>query len=208
MDADDMCRPDRFERQLHFLALNPDVHGVGCAMLILDGRGRPVGVRTPPETHQEICVNAPRKIDIYHATFVGRTAWWYHNPYNPKNDLSEDFELWLSTFRRSTFANLSDALYYYREFDSFQLSKYVRAKRSQARVICRKRRVCSCSAPRSVIAAGRHLLDAAIYSAAACVGLNRALVSTRSAPVDRTDAERFDGALAVIRSTDVFAERR
>lgn len=43
MDADDVAEPDRFERQMEFLAANPDVKASSCLAYYIDETGKPVG---------------------------------------------------------------------------------------------------------------------------------------------------------------------
>src|SRR5262249_37638206 len=126
------CHPDRLRRQLDFLAANPEVDGVGSGMVVVDERLQARGVRIQPSGHEEICAGAPTRFRINHASFVARRDWWRRHPYNPASRRTEDVELWLSSFERSRFANLPDTLYFYREFESFSLAKYARAKRSLA----------------------------------------------------------------------------
>ncbi len=42
MDADDIAQPDRFERQLEFLAANPDVKATSCLAYYIDETGKQV----------------------------------------------------------------------------------------------------------------------------------------------------------------------
>jgi len=128
MDADDLMHPERLERQLLFLDRHPEMDGLGCGLAILERNLHPVGCRLLPPRHEAICSRPLRGFQIAHATYLGRTAWFRNNPYNESNRGCEDWELWASTFRRSQFANLNEPLYFYRELDSFSLSKYLRKK--------------------------------------------------------------------------------
>jgi len=128
MDADDLMHPERLARQLLFLDQHRDVDGVGCGLAILDRNLSPVGCRLLPQQHDSICSRPLSGFQIAHASYLGRTGWFLNNPYNETNRGCEDWELWASSFRHSQFANLAEPLYFYRELDSFGLSKYLRKK--------------------------------------------------------------------------------
>ena len=54
IDGDDYCAPDRFEKQLSFLANNPDISVVGSNMYLIDESGNITGERKYPELHEDI----------------------------------------------------------------------------------------------------------------------------------------------------------
>jgi glycosyltransferase involved in cell wall biosynthesis len=53
-DADDVCEPDRLEKQVAYLAQRPDVHVLASQLRIIDGEGAVVGSRYYPTEHAEI----------------------------------------------------------------------------------------------------------------------------------------------------------
>lgn len=53
-DADDVCEPERLERELAFLEAHPEVDVVGSRLRIIDENGRTVGYRDYPLRHEEI----------------------------------------------------------------------------------------------------------------------------------------------------------
>jgi glycosyltransferase involved in cell wall biosynthesis len=139
MDADDILDDSRLEKQLNFLRRYPDVDIVGCGLAILDSRGQPTGLRLFGAEHATICAKPLNGIQLAHATVVGKTEWFRKHPYNEENRSCEDWELWFNSYETSCFANLHEPLYYYREFASFSISKYVDAKRRMARLQWRQR---------------------------------------------------------------------
>jgi glycosyltransferase involved in cell wall biosynthesis len=59
-DADDICEPERLEKQVSFLEQHPDVDIVASQIRIIDDAGLPVGKRHYPQQHHEI-VRAMRR---------------------------------------------------------------------------------------------------------------------------------------------------
>ncbi len=60
IDADDVCLPDRLERQRAFLAAHPEIGGVGSALEIIDEDSRRTGSRPYPCGAAEIRKLLPR----------------------------------------------------------------------------------------------------------------------------------------------------
>jgi len=136
MDADDMMHPRRLELQLAFLKRRPDIDLVGCGLLVLNREVQASGVRHFPADHKDICADALRGFHFAHPTVLGRTEWFRNHPYSVENLGCEDWQLWVTTCRESRFANLPDALYFYREYDSYSLSKYLGKKSAFAALLC------------------------------------------------------------------------
>ena len=72
MDADDLCHPQRLEKQSAFLQQNPDTDGVGCSLLILDRQIHLAGMRLFPARHEQICSRPLDGIGIAHPSFVAQ----------------------------------------------------------------------------------------------------------------------------------------
>lgn len=53
-DADDICEPDRLEKQAMLLEENPDLDVVASQLQIIDDRGSPIGMRNYPLAHDAI----------------------------------------------------------------------------------------------------------------------------------------------------------
>lgn len=115
MDADDICHPERFARQLEFMDRNPDVDLVGSSMLILDRAGRPRGLRPAPAAHDDICARPYSGFPLYHPTWLGHRLWFKRFGYAAYATRCEDQELLLRAHRVSRFANLPEHLVGYRE---------------------------------------------------------------------------------------------
>lgn len=115
MDADDICHPERFQRQLAFMAENPDVDLLGCSMVILDRAGRPRGIRRAPTGHAEICVRPYAGFPLFHPTWLGHRRWFERYRYAAGATRCEDQDLLLRAHRQSQFANLREPLLGYSE---------------------------------------------------------------------------------------------
>lgn len=115
MDADDICHPERFARQLAFMASNPEVQLLGTSMIILDQAGRPRGVRRAPADHAEICGRPHSGFPLFHPTWLGQRQWFKQFRYSADATRCEDQELLLRAHRHSVFANLVEPLLGYRE---------------------------------------------------------------------------------------------
>ena len=175
MDADDVSHPRRLERQVKYLELHPEIDVLGTGMAIIDRRGQVSGLRLLPEN-----AFAAEEPLIAHATICCRTDWIRRHPYNEDNPRCEDWELWRSAGQVAG-RNLPEPLYFYREFDSFRLRKYLgrqaRMMKSHARDAKLKRLTSS-------------MFRSAVYTGAAFIGLTDTLIARRSAPV--TQQERAE----------------
>jgi GT2 family glycosyltransferase len=115
MDADDICHPERFARQLAFMTRHPEVELVGSSMVILGGDGRVRGLRRAPARHDEICARPYSSFPLFHPTWLGQRLWFKRFGYAAHARRCEDQELLLRAHRRSRFANLPEPLLGYSE---------------------------------------------------------------------------------------------
>lgn len=116
MDADDICLPERFEKQIAFLEQHLDIDVVGANMLCFDGQGtnRKTNV---PLTDKDIKVN----FLLARANILNPTSMWRHESINPLNlkynvlPTACDYAMWIElALHQKRFANLSDVLVNYR----------------------------------------------------------------------------------------------
>jgi len=129
MDADDLCSPDRFKKQLNLLETDKKIDVVGCGMIYLGKKDKPLGRSMTVKTHDEICKEPYRTIRLCHASIIARTAWCKKYRYDETIHLGQDFNLWLRSYRESKFANIADPLYYYRLELSYNLKKQIKDRR-------------------------------------------------------------------------------
>ncbi|TIX49868.1 glycosyltransferase family 2 protein [Alteraurantiacibacter aquimixticola] len=126
MDADDVCLPDRFARQVAFLEANPDHGVVGCWSYDIDEKGEPwrIDAADHPVTHADFLHNirhgGPLLVHpavMYRADIV-RSVGGYHAAFRH----CEDLDLWLRLASVTKLANLPERLIRYRHYPE-QVSK-------------------------------------------------------------------------------------
>lgn len=110
MDSDDICLPDRFEKQLAYLEMHPECDIVGGQMTeFIDCPDNIVGRRAVPLTNDEIYDFMKSRCALNHVTVMFRKAAvlkagnyqdWFWN---------EDYYLWVRMMmNKSVFANIPD----------------------------------------------------------------------------------------------------
>ncbi len=128
MDADDLCHPERFARQLAFLNEHPDHGVVGCWNRHIDEQGREchvagadhatdhagilaaISAGQTPLSHPTACYRRDLVLSVggYHAAFRH----------------CEDLDLWLRLATRTRLANLPERLLAYRRHDAQVSSRH------------------------------------------------------------------------------------
>jgi len=115
MDADDLCVPERIERQVAFLRSRPDVGVVGSGSDLVASeetrrlRPRPVRCREPGGARFMALFATP----VTHATIMGRAAVLRAHPYgvDPDSLHTEDYELFARMISADVgFANIDEPL--------------------------------------------------------------------------------------------------
>lgn len=116
MDADDICRNDRFERQLNFLAKHPDIDVVGSWVLeFYNTHEAPVSLKRVPESHEEIIRYARKRCPFNHMTVMfKKSAVNNVGGYKPFLYF-EDYYLWVRMIlNNAKLANIPEPLVYVR----------------------------------------------------------------------------------------------
>jgi glycosyltransferase involved in cell wall biosynthesis len=117
MDGDDVCHPQRFEKQVEFFRKNPDISILGSNIRFIDARGRPgAHISSYPAGHERIKSDLLFYCEIMHPAVMMRKAdiGKHGLYYDERFAASEDFELWNRASRVVKLANLPDVLLYYR----------------------------------------------------------------------------------------------
>ena len=116
MDADDICLPERFERQAVFLDSFPDHLVVGGWIEQINAAGQPIGIIRSPLTHQEIdLAHLKGHTSICHpAAMFRKTAVLTVGCYNDEFNPAEDLDLWLRLAEIGKVANLPEIVLRYR----------------------------------------------------------------------------------------------
>jgi len=129
MDADDICFPDRFEKQLKFLRRHSDVHLCGTA-------ARTFGERKTfyrfPSDHEMI-----RSMLLFQPSLIHPSVMWRKEVFQA-NDLyyqespptAEDYELWVRGAEKVRFSNMREPLLYYRIDPGLKDGPYVQQQKS------------------------------------------------------------------------------
>ena len=145
MDADDICRPQRFERQIAFLAQHPDHGVVGSWSEDIDARSRSIQGEAfgadQPTTYDAFLA----AIDAYapllchpavmYRTEVVRAVGGYHAAFRH----CEDLDLWLRLATRTRICSIPERLLRYRRSDGqisrrFSIDQTIGGSRSRCSV--------------------------------------------------------------------------
>jgi len=137
MDADDMCSPERIQKQLELFGENPDLDVVGTGMVCLDANGFPLGRSLATPEHADICKEPYRRIMLYHPSAMAKKSWFEKNQYDEslRLGLAEDFNLFLRSYKHSKFGNVPEALLYYRLKQSWSFKRMRITRCNNARSI-------------------------------------------------------------------------
>jgi len=120
MDADDISRPQRFEKQVMFLDSNPDYVLIGGWVERMSAAGQPIGVYRSPCSHEKIDADHLRgHLSICHASTMFRPAAVIKaGCYRDEFRDAEDLDLWLRLAEIGRIANLPEVVYQYRMLSS------------------------------------------------------------------------------------------
>ncbi|MBI4437486.1 glycosyltransferase [Candidatus Uhrbacteria bacterium] len=107
MDADDIARPDRLEKQVAFLDAHMDVGLVGSAYQFIDGAGDVIGERHPPTTDRELRRALPRTNPLLHSSVMMRKELLDRvHDYDENYHRAQDYDLWMRVAPLTALANL------------------------------------------------------------------------------------------------------
>jgi glycosyltransferase involved in cell wall biosynthesis len=116
MDADDLCAPERLERQVAFLDAHPGVALVASRARWVDALGAEIGVIDTPADGETLRRRLRRGNWIVHGTVMMRAeAVRALGGYNESMERAEDYDLWLRLSERHQIAALPALLYTWRD---------------------------------------------------------------------------------------------
>lgn len=141
MDADDLMALDRIEKQLYFLLGNPDLDLVTTGLCSIDSNFNVLGFRgaeikgVDNELNFESLVFGS-KCPI-HASLLAKTSWCKRNYYSDKYQRIEDYNLWLTAYKKGDLkiGFLNEYLYYYEESNSINPSNLSLAYKNQFKLV-------------------------------------------------------------------------
>lgn len=111
MDADDVCEPSRFLRQIECLEACPEVGVLGTAVRIIDEQGRPSATFVMPLSSTDVEWSMPMLCPIAHPSVMMRADLVKREGgYSAAAVHAEDYELWHRLSRQMRVANLREPL--------------------------------------------------------------------------------------------------
>ena len=129
MDQDDICHPERFERQLAYLAAHPETDLLGTKCVTIDEGGEINGFLPFAAEHEELCRRPWTGFYIPHPTWMGPLAWFKKHGYaSPGPYFCEDQELLLRSHKESRFHVLAEPLLAYRMPGRWRWGKRLRTR--------------------------------------------------------------------------------
>jgi glycosyltransferase involved in cell wall biosynthesis len=207
MDADDLCHPERFTRQLEFLQTHPEVDVVGTSMCILDEQCQPSQKLIVAETNEAIFKNKYKGgVSIIHPTIMARAEWFRKWPYDGRDIRCEDYGLWMRSCKSTIYANIQTILYFKDEHLTFSIRKYAKSKNTAAMIIW-KHALKELGALSATCYAGKRYLDIGIYAVSIVLGFHNKLINRRYQALDRIEHKEASMAIDIITNTKVPARK-
>jgi len=117
MDADDICEPQRFEKQIRFMEKHPDTGVCGTWAKVIDSQNNISGKIINPTTPEFISISLLFTIPLVHPSVCFRASVLKQNLYDNVPH-AEDYELWRRLNDQTKMANLPEYLLQYRWHNS------------------------------------------------------------------------------------------
>ena len=116
MDADDVCQPARFEKQVYFLESHADIGLIGCGVTTIDESGNRIGDWLCPQDDVAIRWQMLFESPFAHPAVMLRRQILVANrlTYDSAFRVAQDYELWTRLLNHTKGANLSELLLEYR----------------------------------------------------------------------------------------------
>lgn len=117
MDADDIALPERFERQVEFMDIHPEVGLCGTWYRVF---GAFEELRRPPVSHEEIQLHFLHSSTLNHPSVVLRRQVLEQHRLRYREDFlfAEDYEFFARVSRYTRLANIPEVLLLYRKHDT------------------------------------------------------------------------------------------
>ena len=132
MDADDICMPERFQKQFDFLESNKDHVLVGSWMKIINENGEEIDEWESEVNNEKIKEKLIRYNPLSHSSIMIRTSLLIEEGgYNEKWRYAQDYELYFRLARLGKFANLPECL-----LKSRHSKKSITSSKNTAQSLC------------------------------------------------------------------------
>ena len=139
MDSDDICMPDRFEKQINFMRANLEVVACGSRITVVDPFGSPVDQPQHKLTHEDIeqeLLNGVGWAMVHPVVMMRREAVMKVGGYRDDLAVSEDLDLFLRLAEHGKVANLPEVLLHYRQhLHSVNYTKYDQQKAVKRQIV-------------------------------------------------------------------------
>lgn len=121
MDADDICHPDRFNKQVEFLINNPKISVVGSDVQEISENGEDIFYKKMDASHYELARKIIKKCPFNHPSVMFRMSVFEEGfRYKPELMNTQDYYLWVDLLAAGKkFANVNEPLLKFRINDSF-----------------------------------------------------------------------------------------
>ena len=143
-DSDDLCLPDRLEKQARFLQSNPEIGAVGVHARVVTEDLQPMHNREPPERHASIILYhyvGPFSNAYVHAALMARRELLLKaGGYDLSLTHCGDCDLMTRLLGQTKFANIPEYLYIHRRRPG-QMTSLVSSKRDHDAALTRERRL-------------------------------------------------------------------
>ena len=136
MDADDVAKPERLERQIEYLDSNPAIALVGSAVETIDAKSRVLKTVSVPSDPEVIRSHMrERGCVIFHPTvLVRRKTLEEFGRFRKAYQCAEDYDLWLRMLEKVQLANLDEVLLGYRRHE--QSISYTKVRQQALSALC------------------------------------------------------------------------
>lgn len=116
MDADDVAKPKRLEKQVAYLEQHTDVILVGTQADIIDANGKTIGIKRVPQDHETIYAKYGVVHPIIHPSVMVRRSMLPNKQklYLHKWGVNDDYYSFFKLLNYGKFANLDERLLKYR----------------------------------------------------------------------------------------------
>lgn len=110
MDADDICLPERLEKQLAYMENHRDVGALGTNIKIIDDHDNIIKIPNLPKNNFETYLRR-KNVFIHGSLMFRKQVLLDANGYDPKMKLTQDYELLLRLSEKTRLFCLPDCLY-------------------------------------------------------------------------------------------------